>query len=302
MSEWLRDLERLAPDLTVRKDVPMKNLTTFRIGGPAEYFAEPQTREELAAIHQIAAAYGIPFFLMGHGSNLLVKDGGIPGITVRLGSRFSKLTVSGDTALYAQAGILLADLAAKAQKMGLSGLQFASGIPGSAGGGVFMNAGAYGGEMAQVVTSAECFDGASFRTLTRDELAFSYRHSAAMDKSLMITGVCFQLTPGDPEEIRAEMNDLQLRRKEKQPLDLPSAGSFFKRPAGGFAAKLIDDAGLKGFRIGGAMVSEKHAGFVVNTGNATAGDVLRLMEAVRERVFRNAGIQLEPEVRIIGVD
>ena len=302
-SAWLEELKTMAPGLQVREGVPMKNYTTFRIGGPAEYLIEPSTEEELLLVRQTARKYGIPFFLMGHGSNLLVLDGGIPGITVRLGSAFSRIDSISETEWSAEAGALLSDLAKKAQVQGLSGLEFGSGIPGTVGGGLYMNAGAYGGEMVQAVTGADLFDGSRVIHLDKAELALSYRHSLCMDRpELIILRVYLKLTPGDPEAIRAVMDDLNQRRRDKQPLSLPSAGSFFKRPQGDYAARLIEAAGLKGFRVGGAAVSDKHAGFVVNLGDATAKDVLDLMEQVQQRVEAMSGIRLAPEVRLVGVE
>ncbi len=302
-SAWLEELKTMAPGLQVREGVPMKNCTTFRIGGPAEYLIEPSTEEELLLVRQTARKYGIPFFLMGHGSNLLVLDGGIPGITVRLGSAFSRIDSISETEWSAEAGALLSDLAKKAQVQGLSGLEFASGIPGTVGGGLYMNAGAYGGEMVQAVTGADLFDGTRVIHLDTAELALSYRHSLCMDRpELIILRVHLKLTPNEPEAIRAVMDDLNQRRRDKQPLSLPSAGSFFKRPQGDYAARLIEAAGLKGFRVGGAAVSDKHAGFVVNLGDATAKDVLALMEQVQQRVEAMSGIRLSPEVRLVGVE
>ncbi len=302
-STWLDELKNQAPGLQVRENVPMKNYTTFRIGGPAEYMIEPSSEEELLLVRQTARKYGIPFFLMGHGSNLLVLDGGIPGITVRLGSAFSRVEFTGDTEWSVQAGAMLGDLAKKAQVQGLSGLEFASGIPGTVGGGLYMNAGAYGGEMVQVVTGADLFDGSKVIHLDKENLTLSYRHSLCMDRpELIILRVYLKLTPGDPETIRAVMDDLSQRRRDKQPLSLPSAGSFFKRPQGDYAARLIEVAGLKGFRVGGAAVSDKHAGFVVNLGDATVKDVFALMEEVQKRVEAMSGIRLSPEVRFVGVE
>ena len=302
-SAWLEELKAQSPDLLVREQVMMKQLTTFRIGGPAEYLIEPRSVFELQLVRKIAQKYHLPFFLMGHGSNLLVLDGGIPGITVRLGGAFSQAMLLNATEWSVQAGMLLSDLAKKSQILGLSGLEFAAGIPGTVGGGLYMNAGAYGGEMAQVVTGADIFDGSRVFHLSAEELELSYRHSLCMDHpDWLITRVELKLTPGDPDAIRAVMDDLQQRRRDKQPLSQPSAGSFFKRPQGDYAARLIEAAGLKGFRVGGAAVSEKHAGFVVNLGNATAKDVLSLMEQVQERVEAMSGIRLSPEVRFVGVE
>ena len=302
-SAWLEELKAQSPDLLIREQVMMKQLTTFRIGGPAEYLIEPRSVFELQLVRKIAQKYHLPFFLMGHGSNLLVLDGGIPGITVRLGGAFSQAMLLNATEWSVQAGMLLSDLAKKSQILGLSGLEFAAGIPGTVGGGLYMNAGAYGGEMAQVVTGADIFDGSRVFHLSAQELELSYRHSLCMDHpDWLITRVELKLTPGDPDAIRAVMDDLQQRRRDKQPLSQPSAGSFFKRPQGDYAARLIEAAGLKGFRVGGAAVSEKHAGFVVNLGNATAKDVLSLMEQVQERVEAMSGICLSPEVRFVGVE
>lgn len=302
-SAWLEELKAQSPDLLIREQVMMKQLTTFRIGGPAEYLIEPRSVFELQLVRKIAQKYHLPFFLMGHGSNLLVLDGGIPGITVRLGGAFSEAVLVNETEWSVQAGMLLSDLAKKSQILGLSGLEFAAGIPGTVGGGLYMNAGAYGGEMAQVVTGADVFDGSRGFHLSAEELELSYRHSLCMDHpDWLITRVELKLTPGDPDAIRAVMDDLQQRRRDKQPLSQPSAGSFFKRPQGDYAARLIEAAGLKGFRVGGAAVSEKHAGFVVNLGNATAKDVLSLMEQVQERVEAMSGIRLSPEVRFVGVE
>ncbi len=300
---WLKELKEKAPGLLIRENVMMKNHTTFRIGGPAEYLIEPVSEQELSLVRQAAAQNGLPFFLMGNGSNLLVLDGGIPGITVRLGKGFSAFGQTGPAGFWAQAGALLSEAARKAQQEGLSGLAFAAGIPGTVGGGLYMNAGAYGGEMAQVVTGADAVSPSGPAHLNREELRLSYRHSALMEKpELMVTKVYFDLQPGDPEEIKRQMEDLQARRREKQPLTLPSAGSFFKRPQGDYAARLIEAAGLKGFRVGDAAVSEKHAGFVVNLGEATARQVLELMRRVQERVYQASGILLEPEVKMVGVD
>ena len=302
-SAWLEELKAQSPDLLIREQVMMKQLTTFRIGGPAECLIEPRSVSELQLVRKIAQKYSLPFFLMGHGSNLLVLDGGIPGITVRLGGTFSQAMLLNATEWSVQAGMLLSDLAKKSQILGLSGLEFAAGIPGTVGGGLYMNAGAYGGEMAQVVTGADIFDGSRVFHLSAEELELSYRHSLCMDHpDWLITRVELKMTPGDPDAIRAVMDDLQQRRRDKQPLSQPSAGSFFKRPQGDYAARLIEAAGLKGFRVGGAAVSEKHAGFVVNLGDATAKDVLSLMEQVQERVEAMSGIRLSPEVRFVGVE
>ncbi|MBR5111217.1 MAG: UDP-N-acetylmuramate dehydrogenase [Clostridia bacterium] len=279
--------------------VILDKFTTLRVGGPADYFAEPANEKQAAELLRIAKEANLPVLLMGNGSNLLVRDGGFRGLVIRLGKAFSNIQRKGNC-LYAQAGALLSVLARQAQEAGLSGLEFAQGIPGSVGGGVYMNAGAYGGELAQTVEFVRVLDGDTLRDIPGDEMDFSYRHTRAMEEKWIILGAQFRLTPGDPARIEAAMRDFAARRKEKQPLEYPSAGSFFKRPAGHFAGALIEGAGLKGLSVGGAQVSEKHAGFLINTGGATAADFLRLMEQVQARVLEKYGVRLEPEVRIVG--
>ena len=243
----------------------------------------------------------MPVLLLGNGSNLLVRDGGFRGLAIRLGKGFSSIERK-DNCLYAQAGALLSTLARQALEASLTGLEFAQGIPGSVGGGVYMNAGAYGGELGQTVDFVRVLDGGNVRDLPGAEMNFSYRHTRAMEEQWIILGAQFRLTPGDPKEIEAAMRDFAARRKEKQPLEYPSAGSFFKRPTGHFAGALIEGAGLKGLTVGGAQVSEKHAGFLINIGGATASDFLELMRQVQARVMEKYGVTLEPEVRIVGED
>ena len=281
--------------------VILDKFTTLRVGGPADYFAEPATEAALTALLAAAQEAALPVLLMGNGSNLLVRDGGFRGLVIRLGKAFSGITRK-ENCLYAQAGALLSVLARQAQEAGLTGLEFAQGIPGSVGGGVYMNAGAYGGELGNTVDFVRVFDGGSVRDIPGGEMRFSYRHTRAMEENWVILGAQFRLTPGDPKEIEAAMRDYAARRKEKQPLEYPSAGSFFKRPAGHFAGALIEGAGLKGLTVGGAQVSEKHAGFLINKGGATASDFLKLMDEVQERVMEKYGVRLEPEVRIVGED
>ena len=281
--------------------VILDKFTTLRVGGPADYFAEPATEAALTALLAAAQEAALPVLLMGNGSNLLVRDGGFRGLVIRLGKAFSGITRK-ENCLYAQAGALLSVLARQAQEAGLTGLEFAQGIPGSVGGGVYMNAGAYGGELGNTVDFVRVFDGGSVRDIPGGEMRFSYRHTRAMEENWVILGAQFRLTPGDPKEIEAAMRDYAARRKEKQPLEYPSAGSFFKRPAGHFAGALIEGAGLKGLTVGGAQVSEKHAGFLINKGGATASDFLKLMEEVQERVMEKYCVRLEPEVRIVGED
>ena len=245
----------------------------------------------------------IPVLLIGNGSNLLVRDGGIRGLVIRIAGDCASIRREGDM-VYAKAGISMSAAAQFALSEGLSGLAEIAGIPGTLGGGVIMNAGAYGRELSQVVTRVEAISIADGKIMVFEgpDLGFSYRHSAMMDANVIVTDVVMQLTPADPSEIRARMEELGRARREKQPLNFPSAGSTFKRPAGMFAAKLIDDCGLRGLRVGDAQVSEKHTGFVVNLGNATASDILALMDQVRNRVMEATGVTLEPEVRILGED
>ena len=280
---------------------PMARHTTMRVGGPAEILFSPASEGELLFAVREAKRAGTPFRIIGNGSNLLVLDGGLPGLTIRLGEAFSKISVDGNQ-IRAQAGALLSRVAAAARDASLTGLEFASGIPGSAGGGVAMNAGAYGGQLSDVFEGCRALDPETgiISALSPAEMALGYRESAALSRGLIVTEAAFRLTAGDRSAIQAKMDDLSARRREKQPLNLPSAGSTFKRPEGYFAGALIEQAGLKGLRVGGACVSEKHAGFVVNDRNATARDVLDLIHLVQARVLEHSGVRLETEVRILG--
>ena len=278
---------------------PMSEHTTLKLGGPADYLVFPRSAEEIGALFAEAGAYNLPVTVIGHGSNLLVLDGGIRGLVICIGKNMRKSTRDGNR-ITAQAGTMLGSTAIEAADAGLTGLEFASGIPGTVGGGVTMNAGAYDGEMAQVVTQVKGFcPGGKTITLSNEEMEFGYRHSAVTEKNLIVTEVTFELQEGDPAEIRAKMSELNARRAEKQPLDVPSAGSTFKRPQGYFAAALIDQCGLKGYSIGGARVSMKHAGFLVNTGTSSK-DFLELMQKVQQIVEERVGVKLEPEIKIIG--
>ena len=283
----------------VLTSVPMSGYTTLKLGGPADYLAFPQSAEEIAALYAEANAEGLPVTVIGHGSNLLVLDGGIRGLVICIGKNMRKITREG-TRLTVQAGAMLGRTAMEAAEAGLTGMEFASGIPGTIGGGVTMNAGAYDGEMSQVVVRVRGIrpNGENVE-LSREEMNFGYRHSIVMEKDFIVTEVILELRTGDPAAIRAKMAELNARRTEKQPLDVPSAGSTFKRPEGYFAAALIDQCGLKGCSIGGAQVSTKHAGFLVNTGTSSL-DFLNLMRKVQETVKEKTGVQLEPEVRIVG--
>ena len=278
---------------------PMSRHTTLKLGGSADYLAFPRSEEEIAGLFEEADRNGIPVTVIGHGSNLLVLDGGIRGLVISVGKNMRTITRDGNT-LTAQAGAMLGSAAAEAAEAGLTGLEFASGIPGTVGGGVTMNAGAYGGEMAQAVTRVRGIrrNGETVE-LSRAEMDFGYRHSAVTEMNLTVTEVTFELQAGEPSEIRAKMSELNARRAEKQPLDVPSAGSTFKRPEGYYAAALIDQCGLKGYSVGGAQVSLKHAGFLVNKGTSSR-DFLELMKQVAGIVEERTGVRLEPEVRIIG--
>lgn len=299
LDEKIRDY---LPDMTVERDVPMSRHTSFRIGGPARRMAFPESREQLVILLGLAEECGIRPFLLGRGTNLLVSDRGLDTLVIKTAERMTSIRRLDDVTLEADAGVLLSRLAVYAQQAGLAGLEFAHGIPGSLGGAVCMNAGAYGGEMKQVLRSAAVlFPEEGIRTLSCEELNLSYRRSLLTEHpEAVVLYAEFELTPGDPETIRAAMRELMAKRKASQPLEWPSAGSTFKRPEGHFAAALIEGCGLKGVGIGGAQVSEKHAGFVVNRGGATADDVRRLMALVQETVLRETGVALEPEVRLLG--
>ena len=292
-------LLKIEPENTHR-DVLMSGATTFKIGGPADVFIEAQSEETLSKIIKLCKAEGVPFMLIGAGSNLLVSDKGIEGVVCRLGEGFDYVEVS-DKKIHAGASVSLAKLAKKAQRASLSGLEFASGIPGSLGGAIFMNAGAYGGEMKDVVVKTRYMDeNGDILEVSGDDHDFSYRHSIFSGGNKHIISSEMELDFKNPDEILETMKDLNARRKEKQPLEKPSAGSAFKRPEGYFAAKLIEDSGLKGVSVGGAEVSKKHAGFIVSDGNATAKDVCDLIALVQKTVKEKFGVSIEPEIKITG--
>ena len=287
------------PGLTLREGEPMSRHCSFRIGGPADIFAEPDSEERLLSLCTILQDENVPWTVIGRGTNLLVCDEGISGAVIKLGDGFASARAEG-TEITASAGISLSRLALLAQRGGLTGLEFAHGIPGSLGGAVMMNAGAYGGEIKDVTVSVRALDpDGAIRTYSGNELDFSYRRSRFAECGGVILSAVLRLTRGDGEEIERRMRELAEKRSGSQPLDKPSAGSTFKRPATGYAAAMIDGAGLKGFKIGGAEVSEKHAGFVVNTGGASFADVTAVMEHVQKMVLDKYGVHLEPEVRII---
>lgn len=284
----------------VLRDEPMGAHTTFRVGGPADYFVMPQSEEALAELAAFVTKEDISHYILGNGSNLLVGDKGYRGVMIQVGRGLGEIRVDGEL-IYAQAGGSLARLAAVARQESLTGLEFASGIPGTLGGAVMMNAGAYGGEMKQVIVSARALaPGGEIREIPVEKLELGYRTSIFAANEDIILGAVMKLEKGDKDQIQDYMDELKRRRVEKQPLEYPSAGSTFKRPEGHFAGKLIEDAGLRGFSVGGAQVSEKHCGFVINKGKATAADILFLMEQVAERVERQSGIRLVPEVKRIG--
>ena len=288
----------------IREQEPMRAHTTFRIGGPADYFVDVKDTEELMALLSLCREEGIPWYILGNGSNLLVADRGVKGVVIRLSGEFEKYEIDkGETegVLYAGAGIRLAKLARTAADAGLSGLAFAGGIPGTLGGALVMNAGAYGGEMKDCVRSVTVADPAGcIRELDAREMQFGYRTSILQRRDYIALRARLVRPFGDPEELLVQIEELNRRRLEKQPLEYPSAGSTFKRPEGNFAGKLIMESGLRGYRMGGAAVSEKHCGFVINTEEATAEDVYRLIEKVKEIVHEKTGVMLEPEVKYWG--
>ena len=295
----LFQLSEMLPSVELCFDEPLSRHTSFRIGGPAEAMAFPRNPEELAQCLQAARKLGVTPRIMGAGTNILAPDGGVPGLILCLKDAFDGMEQQSDTCIRVMAGVTMTRAAVFAANLGLSGLEFAHGIPGTVGGGVYMNAGAYGGEICQVCTRVAVMDMAgNTRLFSGEEMDFSYRHSRLEAEPGIVVWAEFTLTPADPETVREKMRELMAKRKASQPLDMPSAGSAFKRPVGGYAAALIDRAGLKGFRVGGAAVSEKHAGFAINLGGATAADVLALLEQVSDKVYADSGIRLEPEIRL----
>lgn len=284
----------------VKKDEPMKIHTTFRVGGPASYFVTPETEEEVAKVIEVCTQENVPYYIVGNGSNLLVGDKGFRGAIIQLYKSMGTFQVEGNQ-ITAQAGCSLAQIANAALDTALTGFEFAAGIPGTLGGAVVMNAGAYGGEMKDVLTSVRVMtEEGEIMELPAEELGLGYRTSIIPEKRYIVLGAVISLTEGKKEEIKAQMDDLRQKRVSKQPLEYPSAGSTFKRPEGYFAGKLIQDSGLKGFTVGGAQVSEKHSGFVINKGNATAADVMELIRQVTAKVKEDTGVTMEPEVKQIG--
>jgi UDP-N-acetylmuramate dehydrogenase len=282
-------------------DAEMKNYVHFRVGGPADILLIPENKEQVIKSIEICKENNIPYYVVGNGSNLLVKDGGIKGVVIKL-SEVKNIEVCGET-IEAESGVMLKDVSSAAVENSLTGFEFACGIPGTVGGAVFMNAGAYDGEIAHVIESAEVIDNnGDIKVLTREELELGYRSSIVMKKHYVVLSARFKLKYGEVRKIKEIVQDLTCKRESKQPLEYPSAGSTFKRPAGYYAGKLIQDAGLKGYSIGGATVSEKHSGFVINKSNATAKDILDLIAHIQNEVKKQFGVDLHPEVRIIGED
>ena len=294
------ELCSITGEKNILKDEPMSAHTTFRIGGPADYFAMPSSAEEIRRIVSLCIEQEVPYYIIGNGSNLLVGDKGFRGVIIQIFKNMRDIRTEGET-VTAQAGALLSKVAAAAYDAGLTGFEFASGIPGTLGGAVRMNAGAYGGEMSQVLKSADVLTAeGKVLTIPVEEMKMGYRTSIVSRMDYVVLGAQLVLSRGSKEDIRAKMDELKEKRVSKQPLEFGSAGSTFKRPEGYFAGKLIEDAGLRGFRIGNAQVSEKHCGFVINLGGATAEDVSGLMGEVIRRVAENSGVRLEPEVKMIG--
>ena len=298
--EIITRLEQILTKDMIRQNEPMKNHTTFLVGGPADIFLTPSA-EELPAVLSVCREEQVPVTVIGNGSNLLVGDQGIRGVVICIGSGMRGIRVDGEK-IFLEAGVTLAAAAKQAAKAGLTGLEFASGIPGTFGGAVVMNAGAYGGEMKDVIVSVRVIsEDGEILTLSKEELDLSYRHSVIPERGyLVIDGELLLTREKDPDQITERMEELKKKRIEKQPLEYPSAGSTFKRPEGYFAGKLIMDAGLRGFSVGGAAVSEKHCGFVINKGNATAADICALMDEVTRIVKEKYAVTLEPEVKKVG--
>lgn len=291
-------MEERLPAIRVEKDAAMSKYTSFRIGGPAKRMVFPVKDSDIACLQEICAQADTAYMILGKGSNMLVADEGLDYVVINMIS-MNEISVKPSGEIYAQAGALLSRIAVQAQQAGLAGFAFAHGIPGSLGGAVVMNAGAYGGEMKQVVTSVTALFNDGIRTLSGDELKFGYRHSIFAEEEGVVLSAVLALETGDPAQIRSEMDDLMARRKTSQPLEYPSAGSTFKRPEGHFAGTMIDQCGLKGTNVGDAEVSPKHAGFIINKGQATFEDVTALIHVVQDKVYQEFGVMLEPEVKII---
>ena len=299
LSVFQRNISAFFAEIELRFDVLLARHTSFRIGGEAEVMAFPKNANELSALLKKSALLDWKFAILGAGTNVLAPDEGVQGLVICLKDCLDGMRQTDETHIQVMAGVTMSRAAVFAANLGLAGMEFAHGIPGTVGGGVYMNAGAYGGEISDICESVQVMDySGEVKTLSRDQMDFSYRHSCLEGQNAVVVSAVFGLIPGSSDEIRSKMKDFQQRRMASQPLDLPSAGSAFKRPSGGYAAALIDQAGLKGYRIGGAAISEKHAGFAVNLGGATAADVKALLTQVSETVYNSTGILLEPEIRI----
>lgn len=299
MNSFPEKAAQMLPQVELRFHEPLAKHTSFRIGGPAEVMAFPKTEEELSQILKVSKELDIKWVILGAGTNVLAPDEGLGGLVICLKDCMNGMEPLEGERIRVISGVTMSRAAVFASKLGLSGMEFAHGIPGTVGGGVYMNAGAYGGEIGQICESVTVMDRQGrTRTLSREEMGFSYRHSVLEDTGDIVLSAVFHLTRDTPEGVMGRMKELLSKRSASQPLDLPSAGSAFKRPAAGYAAALIDGAGLKGFQVGGAAISSKHAGFAVNLGGATAGDVKELLRQVSDRVYESAGIRLEPEIRI----
>ncbi len=292
-------LKLIAGDSNVRCDEPMSSHCTFRAGGTAKYYVIPDEYKKVRDVLRLCVEENIPYYVIGNGSNLLVQDDGFDGVIIEIDSALAKIEINGNE-IVAKAGAKLSKIAVKALNESLTGFEFAHGIPGNLGGAVTMNAGAYGGEMKDVLKWVKVLDNnGEMKTLKAEELELGYRTSIIVKEKMIVLEACIELHEGNRDEIEMHMKELMAKRKEKQPLEYPSAGSTFKRPKGYFAGKLIQDAGLKGYRVGGAMVSEKHSGFVINYDNATATDIINLMKDVRKKVYEEFQVTLEPEVKIL---
>ena len=299
LNSFQEKLASILPQIELRFDEPMSRHTSFRIGGAAEVMAFPKNEAELSELLKVSKELDTCHAILGAGTNVLAPDEGMTGLVICLKDCLNGTELLPDNFLRVMGGVTMSRAAVFAANHGLSGLEFAHGIPGTVGGGVYMNAGAYGGEIARVCVEAELMTSTGVRyTRAREQMAFSYRHSCLEETGDIVLSALLELTPGDPEQIRQRMKELQAKRSASQPLNYPSAGSAFKRPSRGYAAALIDEAGLRGYRVGDAAISEKHAGFAVNLGNATAEQVKRLLADVARIVKEKSGIQLEPEVRV----
>ena len=299
LTDFQKKFSSFCGEIELRFFEPMAKHTSFRIGGGAEVMAFPKNREELAKLLNVSALLDLPFAILGAGTKVLAPDEGVLGLVICLKDCFGGMEQLDDTHIRIMSGVTMARAAVYAAGLGLGGMEFAHGIPGTIGGGVYMNAGAYGGELCQIIEQVEIMDyQGNIRHLSCREMDFSYRHSCLEEEPAIVISADFTLSPKPEEEIRARMKELQGKRTASQPLDLPSAGSAFKRPVGGYAAALIDEAGMKGYQVGGAAISTKHAGFAVNLGGATAADVKNLLKQVSDKVYEHSGIRIEPEIRI----